>query len=104
MKFINGNWLPAEGIMPGYAYSIYDYEMSDDKLVFYLAERPGRERGMAISLPYDTETITSPMEGVIRFGENEIQYRYENISGKPFYVQIGDLVIIPESTEDTISL
>lgn len=66
MKFINGNWLPAEGIMPGYAYSIYDYEMSDDKLVFYLAERPGRERGMAISLPYDTETITSPMEGVIR--------------------------------------
>ena len=35
-------------------------------MVFYLSERPMMDRHTAVSLPYNTETIDSPMEGVIR--------------------------------------
>ncbi len=66
MKFIDGNWLMADGIKPGYGFNIFDYDMTEDSLTFYLAERPGMDRHTAVSLPYDTETITSPMEGVIK--------------------------------------
>ena len=35
-------------------------------MVFYLSKRPMMDRHTAVSLPYNTETIDSPMEGVIR--------------------------------------
>ncbi len=66
MKFIDGNWLMADGIKPGYGFNIFDYDITEDSLTFYLSERPGMDRHTAVSLPYDTETITSPMEGVIK--------------------------------------
>ena len=66
MKFINGNWLMADGVRPGYDCSVFDWDADADSLTLYLAERPGISRGNAISLPYDTMTVTSPTEDVIR--------------------------------------
>lgn len=66
MKFIDGNWLPAKNFELGYSCNIFDYDLYKDKMVFYLSERPMMDRHTAVSLPYNTETIDSPMEGVIR--------------------------------------
>lgn len=83
MKFINGNWMTADGIKAAYAWNIFEYEQREDELVLYCAERPGQERHSSIGLPIDTVTITSPLEDVIKVnithysGGNEKKPEYQ---------------------------
>lgn len=85
MKFINGNWLIADGIKASYACNVYEYEQQDNKLVFIFAERPAYSRDSTISLPVDTVTISSPLEEVIKVnithfsgGNKDIEFQIED--------------------------
>ena len=98
MKFINGNWLMADGIVPGYGWNIFDYDLNEKSMTFYLAERPGMDRHTAVSLPYDTETISSPMEGVIRI--NLVHFAGQ--CGKKPCFELNEQDVTPEIRIDKV--
>lgn len=101
MKFIDGNWMTAEGIIAAYACNIFDYEQKENQLVLYCAERPGKERHYTISLPIDTITISSPLEDVIKV--NIAHFSGQNGKTPEFQVADYSPAVVIKSDEKELS-
>ena len=66
MKFTDGNWLIASGVVPHHPAQAYDVTTDGDSLVVTAPTRPIRHRGDTLQGPVLTMRLSSPLENVIR--------------------------------------
>jgi len=101
MKFINGNWMIADGITPLFAAGIFDYDKTEDSVTLYCPTRPIPFRQASIGLPLITYKVTSPLDDVIKVTMKHLDGIEDH--GPNFQINESPGTVAIEEGEKTIS-
>lgn len=100
MKFTNGYWLLKDEIKAVYAVEYASHKVKENEVTVYLPSSHIADRGNCLNLPMLTLTLSSPMEGVIKF--SAVHHAGALYKGPFAEIQNENPEVVIEDTEEAL--